>query len=470
MPVLLAVPALAFDTGSPGVDELSASSPARQDAEAITEAVGPGWEAPFILIAVAREARSPRRLALLSWPVAAPHRRATRVSSRDRPRPDRRRRPPAALARQSLDSTGSERSCPELARLGPGLRHAAARSRGSAGISRSQRRQRPARRRLGPRRAGRRPARRRPRPCRGGRRTRRLALDRLAPGSRKLAAGQRKAARLPFNSRAGLAPCCPASAPRARPRPPARRPPASLRPRPTPPWPRRPTKPRSSLASSPPTAKNSHRLRGSGRRPEGGLGRSTPAADSACATASAASPAAPRPERRPRTPRRRAPNASPAGLGALQGGAEALSSGLAEGSQRAYPLQQGLSRAGARSARAAPRARARAAASHLAGPLSTPATWPSPRSTAPPPARRSLAAEVVDVARGGQAARYLIVPTSGFNTPGSRALGSRCSPPPPRSTSARATCAPASAAAPPSSTTTAPRPSRACRWWSARSS
>jgi RND superfamily putative drug exporter len=40
------------------------------------------------------------------------------------------------------------------------------------------------------------------------------------------------------------------------------------------------------------------------------------------------------------------------------------------------------------------------------------------------PTRRSLAAEVIDLDRGGTAARYLIVPDSGFNSAGSRRLGS----------------------------------------------
>ncbi len=52
--LLLAAPALAFDTGSPGVDELSPSSAARQDSETISAAVGPGWQAPFILTVAAR--------------------------------------------------------------------------------------------------------------------------------------------------------------------------------------------------------------------------------------------------------------------------------------------------------------------------------------------------------------------------------------------------------------------------------
>ena len=44
-------PALAFTTGPPGIDELSASNSARQAAETIDRAVGPGWESPFVLVA-----------------------------------------------------------------------------------------------------------------------------------------------------------------------------------------------------------------------------------------------------------------------------------------------------------------------------------------------------------------------------------------------------------------------------------
>jgi putative drug exporter of the RND superfamily len=49
--LLLAAPAAAVKTGAPAVDELSSSNPARKSAEAIGAAVGPGWEAPFVLIA-----------------------------------------------------------------------------------------------------------------------------------------------------------------------------------------------------------------------------------------------------------------------------------------------------------------------------------------------------------------------------------------------------------------------------------
>jgi len=48
--VLLALPVLAFTTGAPGIDELPTSNGARQSAERIDRAVGPGWEAPFVLV------------------------------------------------------------------------------------------------------------------------------------------------------------------------------------------------------------------------------------------------------------------------------------------------------------------------------------------------------------------------------------------------------------------------------------
>ena len=48
---LLILPNLAFETGAPGIDELSTSNPARTAAERIDAAVGPGWESPFVVVA-----------------------------------------------------------------------------------------------------------------------------------------------------------------------------------------------------------------------------------------------------------------------------------------------------------------------------------------------------------------------------------------------------------------------------------
>jgi putative drug exporter of the RND superfamily len=66
--LLLAAPVLNLKTGPPSAKALPASNPARQDAERVARAAGPGWDAPFVIVAVAE--RGPitddRRLAALS--------------------------------------------------------------------------------------------------------------------------------------------------------------------------------------------------------------------------------------------------------------------------------------------------------------------------------------------------------------------------------------------------------------------
>jgi putative drug exporter of the RND superfamily len=51
----LASPAIGLKTGPPSPEQLSKDAPARQDAELVDSAIGPGWDAPFQVIAVARE-------------------------------------------------------------------------------------------------------------------------------------------------------------------------------------------------------------------------------------------------------------------------------------------------------------------------------------------------------------------------------------------------------------------------------
>ncbi|HEX6688220.1 MAG TPA: MMPL family transporter [Solirubrobacterales bacterium] len=53
--LLLAAPVLALKTGPPSAEQLPTSNPARQEAELIADAIGPGWEAPFVLVAVSNE-------------------------------------------------------------------------------------------------------------------------------------------------------------------------------------------------------------------------------------------------------------------------------------------------------------------------------------------------------------------------------------------------------------------------------
>ena len=122
--LLLSTPALAFDTGSPGVDELSPSSSARQDSETISAAVGAGWQAPFILTLAAEDGplTSRQRLALLT----ATQRRIGRL-----PGVDAVIGPAAiAAAARPLRSLGTELEpdgsdpAAQLTRLGPRLQRA----------------------------------------------------------------------------------------------------------------------------------------------------------------------------------------------------------------------------------------------------------------------------------------------------------------------------------------------------------
>ena len=53
--LLLAAPALAIKTGPPSVTQLPTSDPARVDAETIAREMGPGWDAPFVLVAAAEQ-------------------------------------------------------------------------------------------------------------------------------------------------------------------------------------------------------------------------------------------------------------------------------------------------------------------------------------------------------------------------------------------------------------------------------
>jgi len=66
--VLLAAPVLALKTGPPSAEQLPEDNTARQEAELIAATTGPGWEAPFVLVAVSEEGpiTGPRKLAALS--------------------------------------------------------------------------------------------------------------------------------------------------------------------------------------------------------------------------------------------------------------------------------------------------------------------------------------------------------------------------------------------------------------------
>jgi RND superfamily putative drug exporter len=53
--MLLAAPALALKTGPPSAEQLPSSNQAREEAELLADSIGPGWEAPFVVVAVSNQ-------------------------------------------------------------------------------------------------------------------------------------------------------------------------------------------------------------------------------------------------------------------------------------------------------------------------------------------------------------------------------------------------------------------------------
>jgi RND superfamily putative drug exporter len=53
--LVLAAPVLALKTGPPSAKQLPSSNTAREEAEGIAAAIGPGWDAPFVLVAASEE-------------------------------------------------------------------------------------------------------------------------------------------------------------------------------------------------------------------------------------------------------------------------------------------------------------------------------------------------------------------------------------------------------------------------------
>ncbi|MGE5527261.1 MAG: MMPL family transporter [Methanosarcina sp.] len=422
----LAAPALAFNTGSPGVDELASSSGAREDSEAISAAVGAGWQSPFVLTIAADRGplTSRRRLAFLT----ATQRRITALGG------VRAVLGPAAVAAAAaqLRSLGRELGAGPgsagagLGRLGPRLRDASgAVSKLRVGIAEaaagsgllgegSARAGRGAELIAGGlRQAG----------GEGGRAA--GALRRLASGTRRLVSAQRTASATAYNVSLGLSTLLPNLSAQGFQR--ARRLAGRLR---------------AGAAADPAMAGAAHeaevlasvleadreelaRLRGQARALKRGLGRiyagSRRLRDGSARLAAGAGRLSGGLERLGSGAAQLA-----GGLGELRGGAEALGGGLADGYRRAYPLQRGLRQAAGRVTRATVPLRKQLAQLHSLSPGLFRSGYLSIAAIdGAAPRNRSLAGEVVDFAHGGGAARYLVVPAAGFNTSGSRRLGSR---------------------------------------------
>ncbi|HEX6455879.1 MAG TPA: MMPL family transporter [Solirubrobacterales bacterium] len=423
---LVAAPALAFNTGAPGLSELSPSSPARADAETIDRAAGPGWTSPFVVLAESPHGpvTTPARLALLArWQrriAAEPGVRAVIG-----PAPIARATAPLRRFGERIASPGADGPA-RLARLGPALGRAAdavARLRG--GLGRAA--QGSGLLGAGARRAGAGAgllASGLERAAGAGERAS-SGVRRLAGGAKRLAKGQRRVAAgtlslsldlrslLPRVQGGGLARARrlatelareaasdPSLGPEARQARTLAQVLASTR---------NEVRRLSGLADRVNSAVN--RLVAGGRQLERGTGRLSGAAAGLNGGL----------DRLAAGSRRLA-----AALLRLEGGAGALERGLASGYHRSYRLQAGLDRAGARvTATARPLLRGaealRRSSPHLfdSGYFVLSAIDGGPR-----PSGR-LAAEAVDVEGGGQAARMLVVPRYGLNTPGSRRLDRR---------------------------------------------
>jgi RND superfamily putative drug exporter len=421
--LLLALPAVTFSTGAPGIEELPGSNPARRSAETIDRAVGPGWEAPFVLVAATERGpiTAPRTLTQLAhWQrriAAEPGVRAVIG-----PAPLAHRTAPLrTLATRLLAEGGGP---DELSRLGPGLRRAAdavaglrsglaegadgsgllaeGSQRAAAGAGLIARELRRA-------------------AVRGEAAT--GAIGRLQAGSRRLADGQRRASVGSLTLTLGLRSLLPQlrGGELAR----ARRLARELE---------RAAAADPALAAAASQARTLaraiaasrdevRRLREVAQQVNGGLNRLVPGGSRLEAGVTRLATVS---DRLSAGLDRLGGGAEglAAGLVELQGGAGALQSGLAEGFHRARPLQAKLRRAGERvTVLAAPLVlgahRLRVDSPHLfdSGYFVLSAL------DGAPPRRRAEAGEAIDVAGGGQAARMLIVSSHPFNSAGSRATG-----------------------------------------------
>ena len=358
-------------------------------------------------------------------PRPAPHRRPAAGARGDRPGADPARRPAAARARPAACVRRARRRLRSSPRVGPGLRRAAAAVAAAAG--RALATPLPAAACSAPARNGRA---REPallagaleRAAAGGARAS-DALERLAAGSKRLAAGQQEA------SSAGLALEVELHALASQP---AKQGPAAR------PSPRRRT--RSGGSQRPRAAGDGTAGAAAGSGPRRRARQGEEHARHRDRTARRSRP----PRRGGHAPRRR--HAAPGGQRLrAQGGLEQLSGAAHRLADRA-----GRTARRRRRPRTRPRGRlpsllpaaARARASRRAGqrrggPLARGAAALRRRSPhlfdsgyfvlsaldGAPPVPRALAGEAVNVGRGGQAARLLVVSTDPFNTAGSRATG-----------------------------------------------
>ncbi|HET7417548.1 MAG TPA: MMPL family transporter [Solirubrobacterales bacterium] len=422
--ILLALPVIGFSTGAPGIDELPSSSAAREDAETIDRAVGPGWEAPFVLVAATERGpiTSPRHLAQLArWQRRIASEPGVRTVIG--PAPIAHRTAPLRSLGSRLSRSGAAGPA-QLEKLGPGLRRAAAavselragldegaagsgllaagseRAAAGAGLIASELK----------RAAG-----------RGEEAT--GAISRLQEGSQRLAKGQREVSVGTLSLTLGLRSLVPRlrGGEQARSRKLARELERAAAEDPA--LARLANQARVLARTVAATRREVRQLRDvaqgvnggmnrlvpGGKRLEAGVGKLADATDGLSSGLDRLGNGAERLSN---------------GLVELQGGAGALQSGLSEGSRRAYPLQAKLAGAGDRvTAAATPLALGAAELRRQSPGLFDSGYFVLSALDGAPTRPRSEAGETISVEGGGQAARMLVVTDFPFNSEGSRRVG-----------------------------------------------
>jgi putative drug exporter of the RND superfamily len=424
--VLLTLPVIGFSTGAPGIDELPSSNQAREDAETIDRAVGPGWEAPFVLVAATDRgpittSRHLSQLARAQRQIGAEPGVRTVIG----PAPVARRTAPVRTLGSRLSEQGDSAPA-QLEKLGPGLRRAAEavsqlragldegaagsgllaqgseRAAAGAGLIASELKRAAAR---GEEATG--------------------AIARLQDGSERLAKGQREVSAGTLGLTLGLRSLVPRlrGGEQARSRKLAR----ELEARATEDPSLQPLANQARVLARTVAANRNevrrlrdlsqqvnggmNRLVPGGKRLEAGVGKLADATDGLSSGLDRLGDGAER---------------LSSGLVELQGGAGALQSGLSEGSRRAYPLQTKLADAGDRvSAVATPLALGAEQLRRQSPGLFDSGYFVLSALDGAPARQRAEAGEAISVEGGGQAARMIVISDYPFNSDGSREVGAR---------------------------------------------
>jgi RND superfamily putative drug exporter len=423
----LAVPALGLKTGPPSAEQLPSSNPARRDAELVDRQIGAGWDAPFVVVAVAGRgtiADRPTLAALSRWQrrIAAD----PGVQAVIGPAQVRRKVQPLRRAGNDLLAGRGEVGPARLRKLGRGLGGAAkgvgqlraglekatfgagllATGSGRAGSGAEQ---------IEAGLAG----------AAAGAGQAVDALGRLAAGSKKLAGGQRQTQIRALLVKFGLTDLLPEL--REKSLGPARRLRDSLAQRAAAdPGLAPDAREADRLVESLAAARNEVRsLRNLSARLYSGEVALTKGNERLQGGAERlARGAAGLPNGLERL--RGGASQLAGGLAQLRGGADTLARRLGEGFRGSLPLQAGLRRAGVRVSVSAARVNRKVERLRRTSPgIFDSGYFVLSALQGAPEAERQRVSRIVDVEHGGQAAQIVVIPRYTFNTPGSAALNGR---------------------------------------------